>query len=245
MGCTTAQAADAKYDWDRLDRIQKIAIVAPFFCTEQATPKPAAETERDYQKKRQTLLLAMRKTLARRMTEQQRFRALPLDKTESGLKTAHWTACDLFARQAALDGKTWPIPDTARIAALARRLKVDAILIGTMRDPASIGDGFQIHHETWNVNPLNLSLKRIRSHVVSPRCQAFLVTASGEIAWKDEQMADHPRTNPRTDKTLWIDWQEATEQVAQQLADSLLRMPPPEQPEQHGPRRLSAANERK
>jgi hypothetical protein len=41
-------------------------------------------------------------------------------------------------------------------------------------------------------------------------------------------MADNPRTKPSTPRTMLVDWREATEQVAGQLADSLLRMPPPD-----------------
>jgi hypothetical protein len=57
--------------------------------------------------------------------------------------------------------------------------------------------------------------------------KAYLITRQGTIAWQDEAMADHPRTKQRTTRTLLIDWQEATEEVAQQLADSLMRLPPP------------------
>src|SRR5262249_49399223 len=145
---------------------------------------------------------------------------------ERTLRALHWTQCDLFLDKAALKGN-WPTPDMKRLTLLAKRLNVSAIFIGTMRDPADIKDGFRLHPELASANLVKLSLKHYRAHVLSPRVQAFLVTRDGKTAWQDEQMADHPRTRPNTLRTLRVDWQEATEQVAQQLADSLRRLPPP------------------
>ncbi|MDE2127441.1 MAG: hypothetical protein KGJ62_12715 [Armatimonadetes bacterium] len=37
---------------------------------------------------------------------------------------------------------------------------------------------------------------------------------------------DHPRTDPRTLATLQVDWDEATNELAQDLSDSINRLPP-------------------
>ncbi|HZO88163.1 MAG TPA: hypothetical protein VFB38_07460 [Chthonomonadaceae bacterium] len=223
-----ARAADTVYRWEALQKVRRIAVVPPFFCTETPPPKLADGKDHPYQSTLQSLTQVMRTTLPVLLSEQGRFRVAPLDLTDRALKALRWTPCDLFANKGIAQGRQWPAPDLKRIVLLAKRLKVDAVFVGTMREPASIGEGMQFHHEAWDPNPLNWGLERIHAHVVSPRVQAFLITRDGVIAWTDEQMAEHPRTRQRTTRTLLVDWQEATQQVAQQLADSLLRLPPPE-----------------
>lgn len=223
-----ASALDAKRDWTTLESVRRIAIISPFFCTETLTRKPADTEDRAYQSDLRSLEKTLRRSLPRSLAEPGRYRIAPPALTARVLRVLHWQPCDLFADNGVARKGDWPAPDLRRIAKVAQRLNVDAIFIGTMREPASIGDGLRFHHETWNPNPLNWGFQRIRSHVLSPRVRAFLVTRNGAIVWQDEQMADHPRTKERTERTLLLDWQEATTQVAQQLADSLYRLPPPD-----------------
>lgn len=226
-GGRTCWATGPTYHWEELAHVKRIAVVPPFFCTEAAY-KPGDEKERAYQDGLQKLNATMQKALPNFLAEQpDRFRVAPPPLTERALKALHWQPCDLFVNGGKLADGRWPVPDPERIATLAKRLRVDAIVVGSMRDPASIGHGLRIHHNPWSLNPLNWGFQRITPHVLSPRVQAFLITDGGTIAWKDEQMADHPRTSHPNARNLLVDWEEATEQVAQQLADSLLRLPPP------------------
>ena len=154
------------------------------------------------------------------------YRVVPQSDVQAALGRLHWNEHDLFQeRGQPLRGK-FPVPDVKRIQKLAQMLHVDGVVVTAMREPASIGDGLRLPFELWKVNPFNMGVRRMKAHVLSPRVQAFLITAQGKTAWQDEMAADHPRTTPRTLKTLLVDWQEATEQVAQQLADSLHRQPP-------------------
>ncbi len=222
-----AQAVDPKYNWPALQQVHRIGVIIPYFCTSTPDSKPANAQDRAYQQGLNALETSMRKALSRCLAEGDRFRVMPLPMMDRVLRRLHLMPRNLFLQSGLAQGKQWPAPDVKRIAALAKRLNVDAIFVGSMREPASIGDSMQFHHEAWNPNPLAWNLQRIRPHVVSPRVQAFLITKQSVIAWQDEEMADHPRTKQRTARTLLIDWQEATEEVAQQLADSLLRLPPP------------------
>jgi hypothetical protein len=223
-----AHALDAKRDWMTLESVRRIAIISPFFCTETLTRKPADAEGKAYQSDLRALEATMRKSLPRSLAEPGRYRIAPPALTARALRALHWTPRDLFAANGVARKGDWPAPDLQRIAKVAQRLNVDAIFLGTMREPASIGDGLRFHHDNWNPNPLNWGFQRIRPHVLSPRVRAFLVTRNGTVVWQDEQMADHPRTKQRTERTLLLDWQEATAQVAQQLADSLYRLPPPD-----------------
>jgi hypothetical protein len=171
--------------------------------------------------------LTLQKSFIERMQTQARFVLVPQAVVERELHKLHWSAADLFENKGVGGGKAGPQPDKAHIAIIANRIGVDALIVGCLHEPASIGAGPKLHHEIWNANPLNISVKRMRAHVISPRVQAYLVTKDGRIVWKDEQMADHPRSSPKTSRTLLIDWTEVTSQVAGQIADSLLRMPPP------------------
>jgi hypothetical protein len=185
--------------------------------TNMSTP---ASTEAFYRDALKSLTEVMGTSLPDRLTEGGRFTVVPAKFVQQALRGLHWQARDLFLPSGSGNAK-FPTPDTERLQQLARKLHVDAVFVGTMREPASIGDGLRLPFEMWRINPLDLGIKRTRAHVLSPRVRAFLVTAQGGIAWEDEQMADHPRTTPHTTRTLLVDWQEATEQVAQQLADSL------------------------
>jgi hypothetical protein len=224
--------ADAKYDWARLSGVQKVGYVNPYFVPNvrgQDSGLSGAEEikRREHESILRTLRLTLQKSFIERMATQARFVIVPQAVIERELHKLHWGAADLFENKGIVKGKAWPEPDKAHIAIIANRIGVDALIIGCLREPASIGEGPRLHHEVWNANPLNITVKRMRAHVISPRVQAYMVTKEGWVVWKDEQMADHPRTNPRTSRTLIIDWTEVTSQVACQIADSLLRMPPP------------------
>jgi hypothetical protein len=226
-GASAARAADPKYEWMALRQVRRIAIVSPYFCSDALRDKPTDLQSRAYQKEMQTLTDTLRRTLPHCLAEQNRFQIAPVETTERTLRNLRWSPRDLFYYGGRCEERQWPAPDRKRIATLAKRLKVDALFVGAMHEPASVGDSVQLHHGIGDPNPLDWKLQRIRPHVLSPRVQAFLVTQQGVLAWQDEQVADHPRTKQHTTRTLLIDWQEATEQVAQQLADSLLRLPPP------------------
>jgi hypothetical protein len=219
--------AGAMYNWSRLSGVEKIGYVNPYFAGPEPKEEPLGDSDRPYAEKLRRLRLTLQKAFVQRLRGQKRFVAVPQARVERELHRLHWTAADLFADRGMVRGKGRPRPDTARIAWLAQRIGVDALVVGVMYHPASIGEGPKLHHEIWSTNPLNLSVRRVRAHVISPRVQSFLVTTEGITVWRDEQMADHPRSGPRTPRTLLADWIEATAQVANQLADSLLRMPPP------------------
>lgn len=219
--------ADAAYNWSALEGVRRIAVVSPFFCATTGVKQGKPEDEKFYLERLNRLAAVMKQELPARLGDLSRFRVVPAKDVDSALRGLRWTARDLFANKGETNGKVWPALELGRVRALAKRLKVDAVFVGAMRDPASIGEGLRLHHDSWNPNPLNWGIQRNRAHVLSPRVQAFLITKNGVTAWKDEQMADHPRTKPSTPKTLAIDWIEATQQVAQQLADSLNRLAPP------------------
>ena len=79
----------------------------------------------------------------------------------------------------------------------------------------------QLNHQTWNINPFNIGLRHIKSHVISPRIQAVLINRKGVIVWRDDQLANHPRTKPATLRNLRADWLDATDEAASLLVDSL------------------------
>ncbi len=174
----------------------------------------------------QTLTEVMQATLPERIAAGRVYQVVPESEAQAALRGLRWQPRDLFQERGAIVRGKFPTPDVKHIQQLAKRLKVDGVVVAAMREPASIGDGIRLPYELWMVNPFNMGVRRRLPHVLSPRIQAFLITADGETAWQDEQVADHPRTTPRTLKTLLVDWQEATEQAAQQLADSLHRQPP-------------------
>ena len=174
----------------------------------------------------QTLTETLRAALPESIGNGHTYQVIPETDVQTGLRKLRWQTRDLFQGRGLPAKSKFPDPDIKHIQKLAQILHVDGVVVASMREPASIGDGLRLPYELWLVNPFNLSTRRVRAHVLSPRVQAFLITSQGVTAWQDEQAADHPRATPRTLKTLLIDWEEATEQVAQQLADSLHRQPP-------------------
>ena len=164
----------------------------------------SASTDAFYWDALTSLADVMAASLPDRLAEGGRFTVVPAPFVQQALRTLHWQARDLFLPSH--DARTkFPTPDATRLQQLARRLHVDAVLVGAMREPASIGDGLRLPFENWKNNPLDVGVRRTRAHVLSPRIRAFLVTAQGGIVWQDEQMADHPRTTPHTTRTLLVD----------------------------------------
>lgn len=223
----SSSRGDAFYDWPVLSGVKTIGFVNPFFRPVDARVEKGNEAGRGYVTDLQLLRLTLQKSMLERLRQQTRFVLVPQARVEQEFHKLHWTAEDLFEKRGSIRGKSWPVPNRRRIAQLAQRIGADALLVGELHPPASIPDGAQLRHEIWNANPLNISLRRMRAHVISPRAQIFMITREGDTVWKDEQMADRPRTNPRTPHTLLLDWQEATAQVASQVADSVLRLQPP------------------
>ncbi len=197
-----------------------------------APPQPKASvpvTEADksfHARTLQTLTATLKTALPESIAAGRTYQVIPDGDVQAALRKLRWQSRDLFALQGKPTQGKFPPPDTKHIQKLAQLLHVDGVIVSAMREPASVGDGLRLPYELWMVNPFDFGVRRRTAHVLSPRVQAFLITADGKTAWQDEQAADHPRTTPRTLNTLLVDWQEATEQVAQQLADSLNRLPP-------------------
>lgn len=215
-------AAEPMPDRAALKKVKRIAVVAPFFCTDTLLREPQSEARKTYCESLQTLERTIQKRLPVSLAELGRFRVAPPDLTTRSLRALGWNPRDLYEEEAALFG-AWPRLDTERAAKLAKKLRVDAVLAAAMREPASTKEGYQIARNTWDFNPLSIRFQRYPNHVVSPRVQAFLVNAEGKVLWQDEQMAVQPRTKPHTAKTLCVDWQEATLLVTQHLTENLIR----------------------
>ena len=193
------------------------------------TKPAAAVTEADksfHTRTLQTLTATLQTALPESIAAGRTYQVLPDGDVQAALRQLRWQSRDLFQFQGKPTQGKFPAPDLKHIQKFAQLLHVDGVLVSAMREPASVGDGLRLPYELWMVNPFDLGVRRRTAHVLSPRVQAFLITAEGKTAWQDEQAADHPRSTPRTLNTLLVDWQEATEQVAQQLADSLNRLPP-------------------
>jgi hypothetical protein len=237
--------SETTYAWPILQKIRRIAVVSPFF---YARPYAPSNEERDeFIRQAPALAAVVARTTQRDLAEDNRFVLVPPEAVRRALRELHWTDRDLFtgfpgpsarARRSGIGAmqhniapgkEPWPAPNLARIARLASKLGVDGVVVGTMREPISVGAGIVVRHDDYSLNPINVGMRRVRDHVDSPRIHAALVSRSGEIAWSDDLLAEHPRTKRRTSKTLAIDWQEATQEVVQLMADSLLRLPPPEQ----------------
>jgi hypothetical protein len=219
---TVAYAAKPYADRAALAKVQRIAVVTPFFCTDAIKREPRHTGQQQYRDALQFLEQTIQKRLPVGLAESGRFRIAPPELTARTLQALGWAPQDFYEEEATLKG-AWPKPDPKKAAQLAKRMRVDAVLVAALREPASIKEGYALSRNEWDTNPLNFSLKRYNNHVVSPRVQAFLFNAEGKMIWRDEQMAYHPRTKPHTPKTLRVDWQEATLQVAQQLTDNLMR----------------------
>jgi hypothetical protein len=217
-----AHAEKIKVTRNVLEPVTRIAVVAPFFCTDTLKREPSNAAKRHYQESLKTLEQTLQKRFPVSLAESKRFRIAPPDLTGRALRALGWVPQDLYKYEAALDGN-WPVPDPQHAAKLAKKLRVDAVFLAVMREPASKQMGYQIGHDDWNPNPLNFRFQRYREHVVSPAVRAFLFSGKGELLWRDEVMAEYPRTKPHTEKTLRVDWQEATLKVAQELTDNLIR----------------------
>lgn len=220
--CHALHAAKPALDRAALAGVKRIAVVTPFFCTQTLLREPKNEAQETYCDTLRMLETTIQERLPVSLAELGRFRVAPPALTARALRALGWNVQDLYEEEASLYGP-WPRLDAARAAKLAKKLKVDAVLVAAMREPASTREGYQIRRNQFDLNPLNFSFQRYPNHVVSPRVQAFLVQSNGKIIWRDEQMAEHPRTKPSTMKTLCVDWQEATLHVAQKLTDNLIR----------------------
>ena len=216
----TRARAETGRNWASLAKIKKIAIVPAFFCEELRREANDGARRMDLHQ----LEEAMNRAIYTRLKEQVRYRIYPSEHLLKVMKTLEISPSDLLMKADESKKETWAKPRIFRLKQLAKALNVDAIFVGQMHPPSSIGDSAAMSHGI--VNPLQIGIKRIRPHVVSPRIQGYLVAQNGDIVWKDEQMSDHPRTSPKTMKTLMLDWREATDQAACQLTDSLLRLPP-------------------
>ena len=212
--------ADSSRNWKSLNETKKIAAIPFFFCEKVSLIQSEKATRNELEGLETALYWAM----SVRLQERKRFKIYPAQRLLKILRIQKTNAYDFFKNSGTSTGKVWDRPQISKLKALAKILNVDAILVGEMHRPASIGEGAAMSHGV--VNPLNMSMKRIHAHVISPRVQAYLVSKTGAILWSEEQLADHPRSSPRTAKSLKLDLQEATEQVASQLTDSLQRLPP-------------------
>lgn len=215
----------ARYDWQRLAGVSRIAYINPDFVRNQRADKDTGP-DVEYRKILTDLRATLQEAMQRRLAGQTRFHCSSTAEVQRAMRSLRWISSNLFEANAARSAKGRFRPEGRRIMTLARKLNVDAVLVGVMFEPASIGDSVNLRHSNWDINPLNVGVHRIKTHVISPRVQAYLISADGRLLWQDEQMADHPRSKPRSMHTLKIDWIEATQQVADQLADSLLRLPP-------------------
>jgi hypothetical protein len=243
-GATPARG-ETTYDWPTLQKIRRIAVVPPFFYARPESGKPDEE-HAEFRSQMRALSATVAVAAQRDLAEGDRFQLVSPDAVRQALRALRWRANDLFTglpswethgrpsaaktfmKNVAPGKEPWPQPNAARIARLARKLDVDGVVVGTMREPISVGAGILIRHDENIPNPINLSVRRMRDHVDSPRIHAALIARSGSLAWSDDLMAGHPRTKRRTMKTLALDWQEATQEVVQLMADSLFRLPPPE-----------------
>ena len=212
--------ADSSRNWKSLNETKKIAVIPFFFC-EKASRVQSDKAKRSGVEGLETTL---HRAMSFRLQERKRFKIYPAQRLLKILRSQKTNASDFFANSGKSTGKTWDRPQISKLKALAKSLNVDAILVGEMHQSASIGDSVAMSHSV--INPLDMSVKRVHHHVISPRVQAYLVSKTGAILWSEEQLADHPRSSPRTVKSLKLDLQEATEQVASQLTDSLQRLPP-------------------
>jgi hypothetical protein len=219
---TVTYAAKTFSDRNGLAKVKRIAVVSPFLCTDTPKREPKNIGQQQYREALQLVEQTIQQRLPVGLAESGRFRIAPPALTTRTLQALGWTPYDFYEEEATLKGD-WPKPDPKRAAQLAKRLRVDAVLVAVLREPASIKEGYRLHPQEWDVSPFGIRIKRFPNHVVSPCVQAFLFSADGKLLWRDEQMAYHPRTKPHTPKTLRVDWQEATLQVAQQLTDNLMR----------------------
>ena len=220
--CQTAGATELKINREALTKVTRIAIIAPFFCTDTLKREAKNAGQQQYRETLRMLEETLQHRLPGSLGESQRFRIAPPELVTRKLHVLGWTPQDLYEDEAALQGK-WPVPIPKRAVKLANLLKVDAILFAVMREPASVKEGYQMTRSEWNLNPLNFSLRRFPNHVTSPVVRAFLYNQQGNLVWTDEQIAEYPRTKPNTMRSLRVDWQEATLKVAQQLTDDLMR----------------------
>lgn len=228
LGQSAPVMADAMHDWDILKRVRRIAIITPYFDAEALSRKPQDEKEKTYQANLRDVKKTFQEALPKCLAGSEQFQVTSAAEVNRALAALHWKPGDLFRKPQAKAKSPWPTPDLVRAAKLAQRLKVDAVFLSAMREPSSIKEGFHFHHETWNANPLNWSLRHVSAHINSPNVQATFITKNAQVAWQDAQMASCPRTKPATMRTLQADLHDATVAVAQQLTDSLLRLPPPD-----------------
>jgi hypothetical protein len=217
-----AHAEKRKAARNALEPVLRMAVVSPFFCTDTLKREPNSAARKHYHESLRILEQTIQKRLPVSLGESRRFRIAPPDLTVRALRALGWAPQDLYEYEAALEGK-WPVPDPKRAAKLAQKLRVDAVFLAVMREPASTRAGYQLRRDDWNPNPLNLRFERYREHVVSPTVRAFLFSDEGELLWQDEEIAEYPRTRPHTPKTLRVDWLEATLKVAQEITDNLIR----------------------
>ena len=212
--------ADSSRNWKALNETKIIAVIPFFFCEKSSL----TQSDKAKRTELEGLETALYWAVSVRLQERKRFKVFPAQRLLKILKSQKTNASDFFANSGKSNSKAWDRPQISKLKTLAKNLNVDAILVGEMHEPASIGDSAAMSHSA--INPLDMNVKRIHPHVISPRVQGYLVSIDGTIIWSDEQLADHPRSSPRTVKTLKLDLQEATEQVATQLMDSLQRLPP-------------------
>ncbi len=225
---TTAHSDSSIHDWNRLKNIHRIVLAPVVLCTGALNIPAADSSAKEYQQNLRLILHRFDSALTNRLNELPNFNITPMNTAPSKIKNSSFSPNDIYLRPPGKQSRDWPSPDTKKAMILIKKLKVDGIIFSAMREPASIAEGLQISHQTWNINPFNIGLRHIKPHVVSPRVQSILINRSGKIVWQDEELANHPRTKPSTPRTLKADWLDATDIVASLLADSL-GQPAPQQ----------------
>ncbi len=217
------------HDWSSCKNIHTIVVLPVVICTGALSQPAHEESTRDYQKNLRLLLQRFDTAFANRLQENPQFKLTLMNKVMSAKQKSEFRNVVGYKQLSGKQSSDWPSPDLSTAMNLAKLLKADAVLISALREPASIGEGLQLNHQTWNINPFNIGLRHIKPHVVSPRVQAILISRAGNIVWRDEELANHPRTKPSTARNLHADWLDSTDEVASLLADSLEQKAPPKQ----------------
>ncbi len=216
------------HDWARLASIHRIAVI-PFFYGGHDLDKLAAEAK-GKTKRKLDLLLEVEQTihdfLPKQLRADSNFKVTPEASVDRELAALKLINRNVFFWDGKPKRKGWPVPDIDVIRTLCRRLHVDALLVGAMKDPITTGSKVNIV-PAYPI-PLGFGFEYDPAHVISPHVWAYLITSDGHQAWRDQTAAYHPRINDKasTQRSLLLDWREASELMCQNLIDSITQLPP-------------------
>ena len=208
----------------QLAKVQRVIVVPTFFGTEtlgkleyqKANPGKGTPDAKmvGYAVQLRTLESHAREWLPQRIKARTNFLVVPAEELQAALKELKLTPQTLFQNAGMMKGKTFALPDSAMVRALAQRLHADAVLLSTMDEPRQSNGAYQFDP----FSGLSYDSPKVQSKI-----GFWLLLTDGTEALHSYTEALHPVSKIGSRTFVLPDWTETQDEVIENFMDELTR----------------------